>query len=394
MPGPGRARTFLDNYTRDLTPQDFQRLFTRDTAEAYRYFTRHSDARKLDAEPWYRRWPMRTRLVLHGFTMRLSPARRVLYGIGVVSALFGAILLFQGFASVRLLLFPFTLALPLPTWSNGAVWLMVGFVAVNLLILMEVADRLSLKGELEIARDIQLAMLPSGLHRAGDTVICGITRPANTVGGDFYDIIPLPNGRLVLAIGDVAGKGSPAALLMALLLAMLRTLVDEGLEAGRLIERLNVQVARHSPASRFITFFYAIYDPATGLLQFVNAGHLPPVVRRADGRFDPVIADAGHGLALGMFESATYQTSQLTIGPGDMLVLYTDGITEAENPEGKAFEESGLEAVIARTAGSDPVEVGRAILAAVDSHAADARLGDDLTALVISRAPSVAAHGT
>ena len=77
-----------------------------------------------------------------------------------------------------------------------------------------------------------------------------------------------------------------------------------------------------------------------------------------------------------------------------MLVLYTDGITEAENPEGKAFEESGLEAVIARTAGSDPVQVGRAILAAVDSHAADARLGDDLTALVISRAPSVAAHGT
>jgi hypothetical protein len=95
MPGPGRARTFLDNYTRDLTPQDFQRLFTRDTAEAYRYFTRHSDARKLDAEPWYRRWPMRTRLVLHGFTMRLSPARRVLYGIGVVSALFGAILFFR-----------------------------------------------------------------------------------------------------------------------------------------------------------------------------------------------------------------------------------------------------------------------------------------------------------
>jgi sigma-B regulation protein RsbU (phosphoserine phosphatase) len=281
----------------------------------------------------------------------------------------------------------------LPTWSNGAVWLMVGFVAVNLLILMEVADRLSLKGELEIARDIQLAMLPSGLHRAGDTVICGITRPANTVGGDFYDIIPLPNGRLVLAIGDVAGKGSPAALLMALLLAMLRTLVDEGLEAGRLIERLNVQVARHSPASRFITFFYAIYDPATGLLQFVNAGHLA-----AGGATGGRAIRSGYCRRrpwprAGMFESATYQTSQLTIGPGDMLVLYTDGITEAENPEGKAFEESGLEAVIARTAGSDPVQVGRAILAAVDSHAADARLGDDLTALVISRAPSVALTG-
>jgi len=393
MPGPGRARSLLDHYTRDVTPADFQRLFTRDTAEAYRYFTRHADARRIESEPWYRRWPMRARLVLSGFTARLSPARRLLYGLGVASALLGAIMLFRGFAPVHLLFFPFTLILPLPTWSSGAVWLMLGFAAVNLLILMEVADRLSLKGELEIARDIQLAMLPSGLQRAGDAVVCGVTRPANTVGGDFYDIIPLADGRLVLAIGDVAGKGSPAALLMALLLAMLRTLVDEGLDAARLIERLNVQVGRHSPASRFITFFYAIYDPPTGMLQFVNAGHLPPLIRRADGRFDRAAAEAVHGLALGMFESATYQTSDLKLEPGDMLVLYTDGITEAENPEGKAFEESGLEAVIARTSGSDPVQVGAAILAAVTAYAADARLGDDLTALVIARVAPAAGAG-
>jgi hypothetical protein len=334
MSSRGRARSFLDDYTRDLTPADFQRLFTRDTAEAYRYFTRHADAKKLDAEPWYRRWPIRIRLVLAGFTMRLSPARRVLYGIGVVSFLLGAILLFRGFAPVRLFLFPFTLWLPLPVWVDGAVWLMVGFLAVNLLILMEVADRLSLKGELEVARDIQLAMLPSGMRQAGDATVCGVTRPANTVGGDFYDIIPLPDGRLVLAVGDVAGKGSPAALLMALLLAMLRTLVDEGLDAARLIARLNVQVTRHSPASRFITFFYGLYEPSTGLMQFVNAGHLPPVLLRADGQFDRVATAAGHGLALGMFESATYETRQMTLLPGDVLVLYTDGITESENAEG------------------------------------------------------------
>ena len=156
------------------------------------------------------------------------------------------------------------LTLPMPSWQEGTVWLLLGFVAVNLLILMEVADRLSLKGDLEIARDIQLAMLPGGVKTAGDATVCGVTRPANTVGGDFYDIIPLADGRLVLAIGDVAGKGSPAALLMALLLAMLRTLVDEGLETGRLIERLNAQVGKHSPASRFITFFFGLYDPATG----------------------------------------------------------------------------------------------------------------------------------
>src|SRR5262245_32990159 len=172
MDPTGRARSFLDEYTRDLTPADFQRLFTRDTAEAYRYFTRHADAKQLAAEPWYRRWAIRVRLVFIGFTMRLSPARRALYGLGVVATLLGAALLFRGFGGVNVLLFPFTITLPLPRWEDGTLWLLLGFAAINLLILMEVADRLSLKGDLEIARDIQLAMLPSGVHTAGDATVC------------------------------------------------------------------------------------------------------------------------------------------------------------------------------------------------------------------------------
>jgi sigma-B regulation protein RsbU (phosphoserine phosphatase) len=391
MPPSGRTRSFLDEYTRDLTPADFQRLFTRDTAEAYRYFTRHSDAKQLAAEPWYRRWALRLRLVFVGFTMRLSPARRTLYALAVVAAIFGTVQLFRGIGSVRVLLFPFTIPLPLPTWVDGTVWLLAAFAAVNLLILMEVADRLSLKGDLEIARDIQLAMLPSGVRTAGDATVCGVTRPANTVGGDFYDVIPLPDGRLALAIGDVAGKGSPAALLMALLLAMLRTLVDEGLETSRLIERLNAQVAKHSPASRFITFFFGLYDPASGALDYVNAGHLPPVIRRADGRFERITGATGSGLALGMFEEAKYATNQTRIEPGDLLLLYTDGITEAENPAGRAFEEPGLESVLAQSWSSDVLEIGRTILSAVEHYAAEARLQDDLTALVLKRSAAAPA---
>ena len=384
MAGPGSSKTFFDQYTRDFTPGDFQRLFTRDTAEAYRYFTRHLDTRHLSNEPWYRRWPAQVRMAFTAFTLRLSPARRVLYGLALLSTLLGMILLFRGFGPVRVLLFPLAIRVPWPQWMDGTGWLFVGFVLLNLLILMEVADRLSLKGDLEIARDIQLAMLPRGTLQAGSAFTCGVTRPANTVGGDFYDILTLSDGRIVVTLGDVAGKGSPAALLMALLLAMLRTLSDEGLETARLVERLNTQVMRHSPRSRFITLFYSVYDPATGVLQYVNAGHLPPLLRRQDGRFERIGESTG-GLALGMFEGAKYEMHQVTIEPGDLLVLYSDGITEAENAKGRSFDESGLESVISVNADQDPETVGRAILHTVEVYAADAKLADDLTALVLKR---------
>ena len=203
------------------------------------------------------------------FTMRLSPARRALYGIGLVMALFGLLQLFHGITVVRVPLIPFVLrsaACRGWSWSEGTLWLVGGFLVMNLLVMLEVADRLTLKRDLEIARDIQRAMLPQEMVTGGGLEAFGFTRPANTVGGDFYDILPLPDGRLVIALGDVSGKGSPAALLMALLLAILRTLVDEGLGPAELAQRLNVQVARHAPGSRFITMFLAVFDPVTGAL--------------------------------------------------------------------------------------------------------------------------------
>src|SRR4030095_4370674 len=127
----------------------------------------------------------------------------------------------------------FTLFLiPHPTFAPGTIWLLTGFLLLNLLMLLEVADRLSLKNDLEIAREIQQAMLPRGEFRAPGVEALGMTRPANTVGGDFYDILPLGDGRVLLALGDVAGKGSPAALLMALLLAMMRALVGGRVRSG------------------------------------------------------------------------------------------------------------------------------------------------------------------
>ncbi|HEY7059011.1 MAG TPA: PP2C family protein-serine/threonine phosphatase [Vicinamibacterales bacterium] len=382
--GPHWFDAWTRDLARDVTADDLQRLFTRDTREAYRFFSRGLDEDRLAKEPWWKRQLLRVRQVFVAFTLKLAPSRRALYLIALFVAVLGVLKLYRGWSMVSV---PFgvpfiNVTVFAPNWADGTFALLVSFILVNLLILLEVADRLSLKGELEVAREIQLAMLPTGTYSAGDAEICGVTRPANTVGGDFYDVLPLPDGRVIITIGDVTGKGSPAALLMALLLAVLRTLVDEQLEACALVARLNTQICRHSPGSRFITLFYGLYTPGTGALTYVNAGQNPPVLRRTDGSIEWL---GGTGVALGMFEGSTYEAAETVVRHGDILVLYSDGITEAENPAGQPFEESGLERVVAAHGLETPAELAPAILRAVEAHARDSRFTDDLTVLILKR---------
>jgi phosphoserine phosphatase RsbU/P len=375
---------FFETYTRDLSRADFKRLFTLETPEAYRFFARGLDERQLAGHPWHIRAWRRCRGLFMTFTGRLSPARRALYGIGLVMALFGLLQQFHGVVIVYVPVIPFGPHVPLPglAWADGTLWLVGGFFAMNLLVMLEVADRLTLKHDLEIARDIQRAMLPQEMVTGGGLEAYGFTRPANTVGGDFYDVLQMPDGRLVIALGDVSGKGSPAALLMALTLAILRTLVDEGLGPAELADRLNAQVARHAPGSRFVTMVLAVFDPVTGALHYVNAGQNPPIIRRVHGGIERLTVG---GVALGMFELSTYTAGDTSLGPGDVLVLYSDGITEAENKQGIFFDEAGLVDVINRHWWEDAATLGKAIVTSVQAHAADTRLADDLTVLAIRR---------
>jgi hypothetical protein len=379
-----RAREIYEKYARDLSSEDLQRLFTHDTRDAYRFFTRGTDQDAVARLPWWKQITVRVRQFFVAFTLKLPPARRALYLAALVVALFGLIRLFRGFALVE-----FPLGLPflqvvvaMPVWASGTFALVLSLLLLNFLVLLEVADRLSLKGELEVAREIQLAMLPAGTYRAEDVEVCGVTRPANTVGGDFYDVLPRPDGRVIVTLGDVAGKGSPAALLMALLLAVLRTLVDEELDAPQLMRRLNVQICRHSPGSRFITLFYGVYSPATGQLTYVNAGQTPPLLRRRDGSVERL---EGTGIALGMFEGSTYGEVTTIVANGDTLVLYSDGITEAEDPEGRPFDESGLAGVIRTYQAFPAAELATETVRAVERHARATRFADDLTILVLKR---------
>ena len=379
-----RAREWIHTYTRDLSREDLERLFTDDTKDAYSFFVRGLDEDELSSMSPWKRAALRFRQVFVAFTLKLPAARRAVYFVALGIGLIGFIQLYQGFTPVVV---PFGLpffhvTMLLPTWAGGTTALLISLVLVNLLVLLEVAERLSLKGELEVAREIQLALLPRGTHSTHDIEISGFTKPANTVGGDFYDVLPQPDGRIVLTLGDVAGKGSPAALLMALLLAAFRTLVEERLDPSALVARLNVQICRHSPASRFITLVYTVYDPVTGRLTYVNAGQNPPLIRRRDGTFERL---GGTGIALGLFEHSEYATIETSLEPGDTLVFYSDGITEAENPEGQPLEEIGLEAVIQLHAHRSASELGTEVLAAVQAHAQRSRFADDLTILVLKR---------
>ena len=381
---------FFDAYTKDLTGEDVQRLFTRDARDAYRFFTRHIDEAAFAGLPPLQRFAVRARLVFLAFTLKLSPARRALFGGALIAAILGLIELFEGVGVMRVPVVPFFVRIPLPTlvWADGAGWLAIGFVLVNLLVLLEVADRLSLKNDLEVARDIQLAMLPQRTHAIRGIEAAGRTRPANTVGGDCYDILRLPDGRLLLMLGDVSGKGSPAALLMALAIAMLRTLAAEDLPLVGLMERLNRLVYEQTPGSRFITMFVAAIEPATWTLTYINAGQTPPLLRRRTGAIEPLTTG---GIALGMFDRATYEAAELTLGPGDLLVAYSDGVTEAESPAGVPFDEAGLRHLVEAHHEDGLDDLGEAIVAAVVAHADSARLADDLTVLAARRLPPLPA---
>jgi len=371
---------FFETYTRDLSSRDFKRLFTLETPEAYRFFARHIDEEALVKFPWHVRCWQRSRQFFVAFTSRLSPARRAIYGIALVLALVGLLMMFEGIRVIAVT--PLDIPVPALVWPNGAMWLFAGFLLMNLLVLLEVADRLTLKRDLEIAREIQLAMLPREMVTGGGLEAYGFTRPANTVGGDFYDVLQMPDGRLVIGLGDVSGKGSPAALLMALTLAMLRTLIEEHLPPIELMRRLNVQVSRHAPGSRFVTLCLAFFDPATGAVEYINGGQTPPLLRRANGAMERLTEG---GVALGMFELSTYTAGYSRLDPGDVLVFYSDGITEAEDKKGVPFDEAGLQGVMAQHWWQDAATLGKAIVRAVEDHATDTRLADDLTVLAIRR---------
>ena len=254
----------------------------------------------------------------------------------------------------------------------------------------EVALRARMSREVEIAREVQERLFPQNRPAVPGFDYAGACRPALGVGGDYFDFLELPGGRLGLAIGDVSGKGISAALLMASLQASLRGQSLAGsVDLSQLMGNVNQLIFEASQANRYATFFYGTYDPVARLLHYVNAGHnAPMLLRGADGALTVQRLDQG-GPVIGLLHPISYVEAKVTLEPGDLFVAYTDGISEAMNGADEEWGEERLQAVAA-SCRELPVEdlVGR-IFAAADAFVAGAKQHDDMT-LVVARvqAPS------
>jgi sigma-B regulation protein RsbU (phosphoserine phosphatase) len=357
----GRAGSFWERVTDGLAAEELWQQFTSGARASYELYAAELDWSSFEGRHGLKRSLRIAGALFWAMLMKLSPPRR-LFMLGV------------------LVLVAMSLA------ANSAGMVLVVSVGLLVLLALELADRVTMKRDLEIARDIQRWLVPSAPPRIEGGDIAFATRPANTVSGDYYDAFLRPavapgGERLLLAVADVAGKSVPAALLMATIQASLRTLAAERATLLELVAGLNRYASAHSLAgARFTTAFLAELDLATLELAYVNAGHVPPVLLRTSGRVERL--EAG-GLPLGIKADAAFESGQVQLERGDLLAILTDGVTEAENERDEEFGEARLLRLFERPAQASAAAALKEIMSAVDAFVGGERQHDDITALVL-----------
>lgn len=239
-----------------------------------------------------------------------------------------------------------------------------------------------LEGELNLARRIQLRLLPANPPQVEEMLLAGVSRPARQVGGDYYDFLPTSNDNMVFVMADVSGKGAPAAILMSTLRASLHTLLPKSTSLSDLMLQINRFIYASTDATEFVTCFVGMVNTKTGELTYVNAGHEQPFLIQQDGQI--VRLDKG-GLMLGAFPSVPFESGTVQLQRGDLLFLFTDGLTEATNRDGFMYTESRLDKFLLKNAHRSPQEILDASLASVEEFVDGAEPSDDITLLSIRR---------
>jgi len=252
----------------------------------------------------------------------------------------------------------------------------------NARLYQEALEKKRLENEVSLAREIQQRLLPASMPEVRGFEFAAKNIPTFKVGGDYYDFLPLPDGRLAFAVGDVSGKGIPAALLMSSLRAGFQTQLREDKSIVSIADKLNRLIFHCTSMSSFITFFFGIIHQEKKYIDYVNCGHNPPYIIRQNGSLEPL--NEG-GLVLGMVDDAKYSRGRIKLAADESLVAFTDGVTEALNKRGRLFSEKKLEKLILKNRKDRPSDLLDIVMSSVQNHIGEAPQSDDITLLIIRR---------
>jgi phosphoserine phosphatase RsbU/P len=366
-----RIKQFWRRTTDGLELNQLWNQFRIDTRTSYRLYSRGIDYTCRKGVNEGRHWQAVSTQLFWAILEKLSPARRVLLLFAFLLLLFTPELSWTTKEGTR------RIGVDLQFW---------GGLLMFLLLMLEVADRVVMKRDLEIAREIQMWLLPVHPPPVPGVDIVFSTRPANTVAGDYYDVFVRPartsaNPSYLVAVADVAGKSIPAALLMATFQASLRTLANTPSSLVELVAGMNHYACSNSQSGlRFITAFLAEYEPATRTLTYINAGHNQPLLRRTSGLIERL--DMG-GLPFGIKADAIYQAGAVTLETGDWLVVFTDGVVEAVNEADTEYGEERLISIVNAGADTSPANLFSRTMADLDLFVGNAPQHDDITCLLI-----------
>jgi sigma-B regulation protein RsbU (phosphoserine phosphatase) len=367
-----RVDKFWNRVTEGMQVGELWKQFQTDARSSYRLYSKEVDAERVQGVSKGKHFLDVAGQFFWAILEKLSPARRVLLLIALV-----------------LIFIPDSDA----TWRTAGenasfsfhTHLVAGLLMFALLIL-EVGDRVVMKRDLQIAKEIQTWLLPASPPAVPGLEIAFATRPANTVAGDYYDVFPRAGSnpdekKFVFAMADVAGKSIPAALLMATIQASLKTLAASPSSLPELVGGMNQYACGNSQnGRRFTTAFIAEFEPATRTLTYVNAGHNAPVLRRQSGSLERL--DKG-GIPLGILEAAPYEAGSVVLQSGDWLVVFTDGVVEAENNLTEEYGEPRLLFVVHSGATLTPNQLLLSIMTDLDRFVAGAPQHDDVTCMLV-----------
>lgn len=358
-----RAERFVRDYTDGVGAGDLRRLFDRDAAHAFGVVTREHEGTEPKSKGWL--FLHRAKILFLGLSFKLSPPRRVLFGLSIVLSL---------------------LALQNIDWSISAggqftVLHLLGIAGLVFLIVLELADRIVVRDELEVARELQHDLLPKHPPVIEDWEFVFSYRTANTIGGDYYDFIPLEDGRIAVVIGDASGHGIAAGLLMAIASSALKLAIDVDPTPAAVARFVNRALCRSGTNRAFMTLFYGLLEPATGRMDYVVAGHPYPMLRRSNGE---VLELGSGGLPLGIRQELSSPTGEVVIELGDQLLLHTDGIAETLDSSGEDYGYDRVRRALAL--GGSATAIHDRVVREMVSFQGDAVAHDDRSLVVVTRA--------